>query len=123
MTRRLKITSGDTLDIPIAHLADMESPSFTTIGKLEAVWAEMFAETQIHTHVITGSLKASGHPDTDYDGAVWRGTITYGGPSTGINNPVEYAIYEMARGGSHNFFKSLPWYHEALKEAVKAAFK
>jgi hypothetical protein len=119
----IEITSTHTIDPPLQHITGMTKPSLTAITELESVWAAMFAQTQMKTHIITGSLKASGRPETDYNGFEWSGAIYYGGPSGGINNPVEYAIYEMARGGSHNFFGGLPAYNESLKRAVKSVFK
>lgn len=72
---------------------------------LESVFLAAFQETQQIVHVITGSLRGSGKPETSFDGEAWEGTVFYGGASPGFpNDPVNYAIYELARGGSHNFF-------------------
>lgn len=78
-----------------------------------------FEDTQVKTHVITGSLKASGKMEASTQGNDWSGTITYGGASAGPNNPVDYAIYEMARGGAHDFFGDAPVYEELMREAVE----
>lgn len=99
------------------------SPNFETIGRLEAVLHMGFLETQAATHVITGSLKLSGTTSSEFDGDVWTGTITYGGPSAGPNNPVEYAIYEMARGGAHDFLAPLTALDDAFLEAVAHHFE
>lgn len=99
--------------------------SYKIVAKLEKILAEFYADTQARTHVITGSLKASGIPDSDYDADKWEGSITYGGtlwrgPAPGPpNDPVDYAIYEMARGGDHDFFKEAPYYIEKFEEVVE----
>ena len=59
----------------------------------------------------------------------WEGEISYGGPSTGVNNPVDYAIYEAARGvggaggasnakGDHNFMRPLDLLDPEFVEAI-----
>lgn len=106
-------------------------PDFEVIGGLETAHAAAFADTQArvaspvnqHTDWFpTGSLKASARISTDFDGKVWEGTITYGGPTTGPNNPVDYALYEAARGGVHDFFgglaEILPLYEKAVAKKV-----
>lgn len=74
---------------------------------LDAVLNAGFRATQGAVHVITGSLKTSGKKSSSFDGDTWRGEISYGGVSLGINNPVTYAIYEKARDGDHDFFSPL----------------
>lgn len=100
-------------------------PAFRTIARLEAVLALQFADTQERTHILTGSLKISGRPESDYDSATrhWSASITYGGEAPGaINNPVDYAIYEMARGGDHDFFAGLSRYDDLYPEAINSHF-
>lgn len=65
--------------------------------------------TQADVHILTGSLKASGKHGGEVNELErsWEGTIEYGGASTGVNNPVDYAIYEKRRGGAHNFMAGL----------------
>ena len=97
---------------------------FRITARLESVLAEFFADTQARTHVISGSLKASGQPQSDYDGDLWTGEVTYGGvmwrtPTPGPpNDPVDYAIYEMARGGDHDFFAGGPAYIDKFEDVV-----
>lgn len=100
-------------------------PSFRVIAKLEETLAENFAMTQERVHVITGSLKLSGFTDSHWDPESygWTGTIIYGGASTGPNNPVDYAIYEMARGGEHDFMADVPEDDHGYKEAIEQHFK
>lgn len=87
-------------------------------GLLDAVLAAAFAATQEDVHVETGSLKSSGRTESHSAGAKWQGEIHYGGPSMGPNNPVDYAIYEKARGGPHDFFLPLAAFEDAFAEAV-----
>lgn len=82
----------------------LEKPPVKAIMALETLLTKTFAATQAATHIITTSLKQSGKTESDFDGSQWHGDISYGGPSGGPNNPVDYAIYEMARGGHHDFF-------------------
>ena len=98
--------------------------SFRIVAKLEKVLADFFKNTQSRTHVITGSLKASGIPESDYDADKWTGSITYGGtlwksPAPGpAKDPVEYAIYEMNRGGDHDFYADAPFYEQKFEDVV-----
>lgn len=111
---------------------DMEDgakpPSFKITSRLETTLGKAFAHTQAQTHIITGSLKASGHTASDFDGNMWTGTISYGGPLFGTpvpgppNDPVDYAIYERARGGTHDFFAGLDAYEQEVEEVVNEFF-
>lgn len=74
------------------------------VEKFEGILLSSFAATQEHVHVITGALKASGHPDSYFDGETWSGNLLY------ARHP---GIYELARGdkptqnhpeGDHFFF-------------------
>lgn len=88
-----------------------------------------FAITQARTHVLTGSLKASGKTSTDFDGDEWTGEISYGGalwktPAPGPpNNPVDYAIFEMARGGEHDFLAPLVEFEGVVEQILLEYFK
>jgi hypothetical protein len=98
-------------------------PNFKDKKLLDGVLLSGYTETQIDVHVRTGSLKSSGKQDSETHGKVWKGTISYGGPSAGVNNPVKYAIYEKARGGAHDFMKNLHLTHSEFIEAIKEALK
>lgn len=123
------------LDQMIDFVGDVAGPpSFRTIGALEAVHAAAFASTQARVHapgnpgsptyVPTGSLRNSGTTDVVTTPTEWEGTIAYGGVSSGFpNDPVEYAIYEMARGGAHDFFGDLPAFFEQYLEAMSKHFE
>lgn len=89
----------------IGRLARGPGVGGTTFA-LERILLENFAQTQADVHVITGYLKASGHPSSSYDGDVWEGTIHY------VRKP---GIFELARRdtptlnhpeGGHGFFRS-----------------
>jgi hypothetical protein len=109
-----------------------DEPAFRVTQALEQVLRNSFLYTQarvasptfIHTptYMPTGSLKLSGRTSSDLDGSEWSGEIRYGGPSAGPNNPVEYAIYEMARGGIHDFFEGLEAFDEQWIEAMGEHF-
>lgn len=96
---------------------------------LDAVLEAAFLLTQASVHVQTSSLKWSGRKESDSDkiGSKWEGMIQYGGPSTGVNNPVDYAIYEKAREpdehGVHDFFAGLPALESLWIAAIMGGLK
>lgn len=110
-------------------MRETSEPPYVVVGELESMLASAFTLTQVATHVITGSLKASGKTESDFDGEVWTGQITYGGalwktPAPGPpNDPVNYAIYEMARGGEHDFFGPLVVFEGRVEEILLNAFE
>lgn len=75
--------------------------------------------TQMDVHVRTGSLWMSGKTDSVMLLGRYSGTITYGGQSMGVNNPVDYAIYELDRGGAHDFMRSTFLLHPLWVAAIK----
>lgn len=100
------------------ELKRLEKAPLRARAFLDAALDTGFAATQSAVHVITGSLKSSGKKTSDMHGDTWRGQISYGGVSIGVNNPVTYAIYEKARGaggaggesnakGDHDFMAPL----------------
>lgn len=96
------------------------APSPKGVAALEAVLNTGLGMVKTATHVDTGSLKSSVTSESEkVPPHSWEGTITAGGPSTGVNNPVDYAIYEKARGGAHDFFEPLPGLRPLWIKAVK----
>lgn len=99
-------------------------PSPKVIALLEAVLSTGFAATLAAVHIDTGSLKSSAKKESDvsFQTNTWTGTIRFGGPSLGVNNPVDYAIYEKARNGTHDFLAPLevldPLYVQSIKEGL-----
>ena len=117
--KTVRYTSGYSLKELIHEIDRIGGPpSYEVITGLEGTLKSAFGETQVLVHVITGSLKLSGWTSSDFDGDVWTGTIEYGGPSAGPNNPVTYAIYEMARGGEHDWFRTLPAFDPLFENAI-----
>lgn len=98
---------------------------------LDWVLSTGFKLTQAAVHVETGALKASGKKESSVNriAHVWEGQITYG--SSGSNGPVDYAIYEKARGaggpsdahGDHNFMAPLHSLDPEFRAALKAALR
>lgn len=78
-------------------------PQFKDMARFERVLISQFEATQATVHVITGSLKSSGRVASSHGETTWEGEITYGGRSSGVNNPVDYAEYERERDQSHDF--------------------
>lgn len=119
---------GESISDWAARVKKSAGPHYKTTVELEALLRAAFSDTQVRTHVITGSLKASGKTSSDFDGDTWTGTIEYGGdlwkvPVPGpAHDPVRYAIYEMARGGEHDFFAGLPGYVDKIPEILNGEF-
>jgi hypothetical protein len=84
-------------------------------AELDETIRSAFADSQARAHVLSGALKASGRSGTDIrdDGQTWIGWQSYGGPG------VEQALYEQARGGSHDFFAGTPVYEEAIDQIIR----
>lgn len=70
--------------------------------ELEGVLATTFEITQGRVHVITGKLKASGHPSSEYRDEIWSGTLSYDA------NP---GIFELARGPKPSRYHKPPDTH------------
>lgn len=95
-------------------------PDARTITAMEAALMDGFSITEARVHVITGALKASGHPWSSFEGDVWTGEIDYD------RYP---GIFELARGdaptkhhpepGLHYFFDPAGWFFE---KHVRQAF-
>lgn len=102
-------------------------PSAHTKELLDDVLHAGFKATQAEVHVITGALKASGKEESSVNkvAEVWEGEITYGTPGDG--GPVDYAIYEKARGGGssgdHDFMRPLKALDPAFRAAMKKAMR
>jgi len=116
---RIEVHGVDELIAELRRLGG--PPDFRIIKRLNDVHEAHFNHTQALTHVISGSLRASGKTSYDWDPITshWHGELVYAGalvrgptPAPGLtpsqaapNDPVEYALYEMARGGHHDFFR------------------
>ena len=101
MIRIEKITND--IEKEVNRLAN--GPAFKDMMRFERVLIRQFAATQTSVHVITGSLKSSGRVASAHGKDKWVGTITYGGKSAGIHNPVDYAEFERERDGRHDFLE------------------
>ena len=102
---RYRVDISD-VDDELARLQHGLAPS--DLLKLEVGLTRLFLQTQEVVHVITGSLKNSGNALTRHAGGQWYGEISYGGASPGaVNNPVNYAGFEQARGLQHDFMRPL----------------
>lgn len=107
-------------------IRDMQSmPNPRTILALNRALTTAFEATQAAVHIDTHSLKSSGKKSSDRDRIRnrWEGIISYGGATTGIKNPVNYAMYERARGGPHDFFHPLPLLIPTFARIVRSAIR
>jgi len=91
-----------------------DGPTLEDLLEFERVLIQQYRATQAAVHVQTRSLKSSGKMASSHRGNTWEGEITYGGPSEGIHNPVDYAEYERERDGAHDFL--------APAEAISAEY-
>lgn len=84
------------------RLIAMPTPKMSAL--LDGMLAQTYAATNLATHVLTGALKASEKVEKDKPRLhQWEGQVRFGGPSVPKN--VDYAIYERARGGDHDFLQ------------------
>lgn len=95
-----RLTNG--VEEEVNRLAD--GPTESDLFSFENVLLQQFSAAEEAVHVITGSLKSSMRIASRIEPTHWEGIISFGGPSTGVYNPVDYAEYERSRGGLHDFF-------------------
>jgi hypothetical protein len=105
--------AGDELG-RLAH-----GPAGPTLLAMEAALAAGYITTEGRVHVITGFLKASGHPSSSFNGTEWEGEIDF------ARYP---GIFELARGnsptqnhpeGGHYFFDpGGPEFEAGVRQAV-----
>jgi hypothetical protein len=107
------------VDRELDRLIGMPDPK--AVAKLDAVLKAHETLVLLEVHVDTGSLKASIKSKAEVKLDTWIGTISAGGPSTGVKNPVKYAIYEKRRGGDHDFFGNLHLLKSMTVDAIKEA--
>lgn len=108
----------DGIGREIDRLAD--GPTLKDLLEFETALATEFQATQSAVHVITGSLKLSGKVVSEFTNNSWKGEITYGGSSSGVHNPVEYADIERERDGSHDFFRPIKGLSSAYISAMQS---
>jgi hypothetical protein len=94
-------------------------PDMRTIAAMEAALLAGYTITEARVHVITGELKASGHPSSHFGGDSWEGTIAY------ATHP---GIFELARAdrptryhpdGGHYFFDpGGPLFERGVRQAI-----
>ena len=89
----------------------------------ELAMSLFFTATNSYIHVLSGDLKASGSKEVRREGALRIvGELSYG------DEKVDYAQYELRRGGSHDFIarglnKTTPRLERAVTDAVVQRFK
>jgi hypothetical protein len=105
-------------------LAEVErlgrGPDSADLLEFEIVLQDQYRATQARVHKITRSLSLSGKMQSDIKNGTWEGEITYGGASSGIHNPVDYAEYERERDGAHDFFAPLDALSAGYIQAMEA---
>lgn len=101
-----------------------DGPGIRDLLRFEAILANQFTSTQAKVHIDTTSLKNSGRQSSSMNRTtdVWEGTITYGGASR-PTPVVKYAMYEQARGGSHDFMRPAVKLSGKYERAILDFFK
>lgn len=111
--------TANGIEEEIDRLAD--GPTLVDLEKFETVLAAQYAATQTAVHIQTGSLKLSGKVSSENSlGDKWEGSISYGGESAGIHNPVDYAEFERERDGNHDFLEPAKAMEHYYEQAMKA---
>lgn len=108
------------LDELIAAVHLFGNPNHIATFPLEAVLQSGFLATQAHVHVISGRLRASGRTSSHFDGTTWEGAVEYGGPH---DTPAYYAIFELARGGTHDFLAPMDDLDSRIEDAFSLWFE
>lgn len=90
-------------------------------AKAELDTALMFGATQASAlvHVDTGKLKASQKVSSRVTKNTWIGKFSFGDRAKGV----DYAIYERARGGHHDFLSGVHLLKPVFVEAIKRALR
>lgn len=79
-------------------------PTVTMLAYLDTSLRTSFETTRAKVHVDTGKLKKSGKTKSRSTANQWVGQFSF----TAKNKKgVTYGIYEIARGGGHDFFRDL----------------
>lgn len=116
MIRIQQVDNG--IEKEIDRLAN--GPTGADLILFEIVLAQQFQASQRAVHVITRSLKSSGKVNSSSGQNKWEGEISYGGSSSGIHNPVDYAEFERERDGSHDFLAPVIGMSKAYIEAMNS---
>ena len=62
-----------------------------------------FSLTQQYVHVESGDLKSTGRETVTVEGSRVVATVEYGGVVPGTGRTVDYAQFELNRGGDHDY--------------------
>jgi hypothetical protein len=92
-----QIVHDGQFDRWVEGLADMDSVEPEAVEIWEQATEYFYGRTQEAVHILTGDLKASGEYEIEPNGTTVEGVVSYG------NEDVDYAIYELRRGGDHDF--------------------
>lgn len=111
------VSDYSALDKLFDRIDDM--PNAKQKALLDEVLDVSLKSFQEEVHIRTGSLLLSGKTDSNERGKKWIGTLSAGGQSTGIHNPVTYASLEKSRGGEHDFFGNQHLLKSKYVEAVR----
>lgn len=99
------------LELMIATLGrvdrDISGPGH---ARLERIARHAFSDVQSKIHVVSGELRRSATVRTEWHNGQFTVTLVVG-------DGLDYADLEMARGGTHDFFRNVPDYENQLDQA------
>lgn len=116
---RGKVVFDQTYRDWISGLKDMDSLDGEAIAIWEQATENFFGRTQEYAHILTGAMKESGRYQMQVGGLRIDGEVIYG------NAEAFYTVYELARGGDHDFFELAmndveSHFQEQFERALKA---
>lgn len=109
----IRITS-DYSDV-FSELDRLEAmPTPKMVAGLETVLEIGLQSTRAKVHIDTGALSQSGKSKSKTTTNQWSGAFSFGAPEKGV----DYAIYEKARGGHHDFMNGVHVLRALFKAAI-----
>jgi len=101
-------------------LKDGEKLPASAVREWRAANEVLFSHTQQYAHVLSGDMKSTGNLEVELgeSGLTIDADLSYGGPASS-GEDVDYTVYELRRGGSHDFFaRALKQSTSILEEGV-----
>lgn len=101
------------MEAELDRVGSMPTPKMR--GLLDAVLKFSFEGTRSIVHIRTGKLEESGNEETSVKEGIWTGQFSFPAPN---KKGTPYGIYEIARGGAHNFTRNWNTIKPLLKSAL-----
>ena len=85
---------------------------------MEAALLEGYTISEAQVHVITGYLKASGHPESSFTGDAWEGTINFARDPASSSWPARTPRLQYHAGGHYFMKEGGPIFEKKVRQAV-----